>query len=138
MTAAGRPAMPRRARRSTSASSAAKASCLSRPRFARSPSSRPRRSIGIPTRPLLAASGVKSDFVEGSQRGWAVTTKLKNEQPDIYKFLAGAVERASKNPQAIEALQKQELATTWFGPEASDKAYRDNAAKMAKYVDLLK
>lgn len=91
-----------------------------------------------PSAPLLAESGVKSDFVEGSQRGWAVTTKLKNEQPEIYKFLAGAVERASKNPQAIEALEKQELATTWYGPEASDKAYRDNASKMAKYVDLLK
>lgn len=91
-----------------------------------------------PDAPLLAASGVKSDFVEGSQRGWAVTTKLKDEQPEIYKTIAAAVERASKNPKAIETLKLQDLATAWFGPEASNKAYLDNATKMAKYVDLLK
>jgi len=91
-----------------------------------------------PDAPLIGASGLKSDILEGSQRGWAVTTKLKNEQPEIYKFLEGAIERASKNAKAVEALKLQELATTWYGPEASDKAYRDNAAKMAKYVDLLK
>lgn len=91
-----------------------------------------------PDAPLLATSGVKSDFVEGSQRGWAVTTKLKDEQPEIYKTIAAAVERASKNPKAIETLKLQDLATTWFGPEASNKAYLDNATKMAKYVDLLK
>ncbi|WP_246659565.1 tripartite tricarboxylate transporter substrate binding protein [Ancylobacter moscoviensis] len=92
----------------------------------------------FPEAPLVSESGLKTDFVEGSQRGWAVTTKLRNEQPEIYKFLVGAVERASKNPKAIETLKLQELATTWYGPEASDKAYLDNAAKMAKYVDLLK
>ncbi len=92
----------------------------------------------FPEAPLVSESGLKTDFVEGSQRGWAVTTKLRNEQPEIYKFLVSAVERASKNPKAIETLNLQELATTWYGPEASDKAYLDNAAKMAKYVDLLK
>ncbi|MDF2997072.1 MAG: tripartite tricarboxylate transporter substrate binding protein [Xanthobacteraceae bacterium] len=91
-----------------------------------------------PDAPLVSESGLKTDFVEGSQRGWAVTTKLKTEQPEIYKFLVAAIERASKNPKAIEALKLQELATTWYGPEASEKAYRDNAAKMARYVDLLK
>jgi len=91
-----------------------------------------------PDAPLIAESGLKSDILEGSQRGWAVTTKLKNEQPEIYKIIEGAVERASRNAKAVEALKLQELATTWFGPEASNKAYRDNAAKMAKYVDLLR
>ena len=91
-----------------------------------------------PDAPLIGESGLKSDILEGSQRGWAVTTKLKTEQPEIYKIIEGAVERASKNAKAVEALKLQELATTWFGPEASNTAYRDNAAKMAKYVDLLK
>lgn len=91
-----------------------------------------------PDAPLVAESGINVDFVEGSQRGWVVSTKLKNEQPEIFKFLVGAIERASKNPKAIEALKMQDLATTWYGPEASDKAYLANAAKMAKYVNLLK
>ncbi|MCS0494582.1 tripartite tricarboxylate transporter substrate binding protein [Ancylobacter sp. MQZ15Z-1] len=91
-----------------------------------------------PDAPLIGASGLKVDFVEGSQRGWVVTTKLKKEQPEIFKFLSGALERASKNPKAIEALKLQQLATTWYGPEASEKAYLANADKMAKYIDLMK
>lgn len=91
-----------------------------------------------PDAPLIGASGIKTDFVEGSQRGWAVSTKLKNEQPEIFKTIVAAVEKASKNPKSIETLKLQDLATDWYGPDASNKAYLDNAAKMAKYVDLLK
>lgn len=91
-----------------------------------------------PDAPLISAAGVQQDFVEGSQRGWAVATKLKTEQPEIYAKLAGAIERASKNPEAIEALKKQELSTTWYGPEASQEAYLANAAKMETHVELLK
>ena len=52
--------------------------------------------------------------------------------------LEQAVERASKNPEAIEALKKQELATTWYGPEASNEAFLANFKKMSQYVDLLR
>jgi putative tricarboxylic transport membrane protein len=92
----------------------------------------------FPEAPTIATTGVKTDFVEGSQRGWVVPTALKNEQPEIYTFIEGAVERASKNPEAIQALQTQQLATTWYGPQASNEAYLTNAKKMAQYVDLLK
>ncbi|MDQ3560441.1 MAG: tripartite tricarboxylate transporter substrate-binding protein, partial [Pseudomonadota bacterium] len=91
-----------------------------------------------PDAPTIAEAGIEQDFVDGSQRGWAVATKLKQEQPEIYAKLAGAIERASKNPEAIAALEKQELSTTWYGEEASQKAFLDNAAKMEKHVQLLK
>src|SRR5687768_15538558 len=42
-----------------------------------------------PDAPLIADAGLEQDFVEGSQRGWAVATKLKEEQPEIYAKLAG-------------------------------------------------
>jgi tripartite-type tricarboxylate transporter receptor subunit TctC len=91
-----------------------------------------------PEAPLISESGIKTDMVEGSQRGWAVSTALKNEAPDIYKAIEAAVSKASQDPAAVAALKTQQLSTTWYGPEASNKAYLDNAAKMAKYVDLLK
>lgn len=91
-----------------------------------------------PEAPTVAAAGVDTDFVEGSMRGWAVSSALVNEEPEIYQTLAGAVERASKNPEAIEALKLQELATTWYGPEKSNAALQANFEKMSKYVDLLK
>ena len=92
----------------------------------------------FPDAPLITDSGLQTDFVEGSQRGWAVSTALVNEQPEIYKVLEDAVSKASQDSEAVAALQKQQLSTTWFGPEASNKAFRANAEKMAKYVDLLK
>jgi tripartite-type tricarboxylate transporter receptor subunit TctC len=91
-----------------------------------------------PEAPLLSESGIKTDMVEGSQRGWAVSASLKSEAPDIYKAIEDAVSKASQDPEAVQALKTQQLSTTWYGPEASNKAYLDNAAKMAKYVDLLK
>ena len=86
----------------------------------------------------IAEAGIETDFVEGSQRGWAVATKLKEEQPEVYAKLRDAIERVSKDPAVIEALTKQELATTWYGEEASQEAYLANAKKMEQYVDLLK
>jgi len=92
----------------------------------------------FPEAPTIAASGVETDFVEGSQRGWVVPTALKNEQSDIYATIEGAVEAASKNPEAVAALQAQQLSTTWFGPEASNEAFLANAATMMEYAELLK
>jgi putative tricarboxylic transport membrane protein len=91
-----------------------------------------------PDAPTIADAGIKSDFVEGSQRGWVVATKLKNEQPDVYAVIEKAVERASQKPEAIEALKRQELATRWYGPKASNEAYLTNFKKMSQYVDLLR
>ncbi|BCJ90451.1 hypothetical protein IZ6_11860 [Terrihabitans soli] len=92
----------------------------------------------MPDAPLIAASGIKQDMVDGSQRGWAVSTALKKEAPDVYKAIEAAVTKASQDPEAVAALKKQDLATTWYGPEASQKAFLDNAATMSKYTDLLK
>lgn len=91
-----------------------------------------------PDAPTLASAGIQTDFVEGSQRGWVVATKLKTEQPEIYATIEQAVERASKNPEAIEALKKQELSTTWYGPEASNEAFLANFKAMSEVVDLLR
>lgn len=91
-----------------------------------------------PDAPVIADAGVEQDFVEGSQRGWVVPTALKEEQPEIYAKLLDAIERASKNPEAIEALETQELSTTWYGPDASQAAYLENAAKIEEHVDLLR
>jgi tripartite-type tricarboxylate transporter receptor subunit TctC len=92
----------------------------------------------FPEAPTIGSTGVETDFVEGSQRGWVVPTALKNEQAEIYAAIEGAVERASKNEEAIAALEAQQLSTTWYGPEASNEAYLSNAERMIQYADLLK
>lgn len=81
---------------------------------------------------------LSTEYVEGSQRGWVVQTSFKTKHPDRYKVVADAVERASKNPEAIAALKSQQLATEWYGPEASQKAYLETFEAMRKHIDLLK
>lgn len=91
-----------------------------------------------PDAPTISDAGIETDFVEGSQRGWVVASALVNEQPEIYATIEGAIQRASENPESVEALKLQELSTTWYGPEASNEAFLANYAQMETYIDLLR
>jgi tripartite-type tricarboxylate transporter receptor subunit TctC len=81
--------------------------------------------------------GPDAQFVAGSQRGWVVQSSMLDNYPDRYQILLDAIEAASKNPDAIEALQEQQLATEWYGPEESNEAFRRTAETMQQHVDLL-
>jgi len=83
-------------------------------------------------------NGLNIDFVAGSQRGWVVHTEFMEKHPDRYETLLRAVERATKNPKTIESLQNQELATDWYGPEVSNRAYEKTSQVMERYADLLR
>lgn len=83
------------------------------------------------------ALGEDANFVVGSQRGWGVHSALEESNPEAFQILSDAIERASKNPAAIEALQNQQLATDWYGPEESNRMLADTAAVMEQYLHLL-
>jgi len=97
---------------------------------------------GFPETPLITdyakRHGFEPEFIDGSQRGFVVSRKFKETVPDRYQVLEQAIERATKDPEAIATLKGQQLATTWYGPEASNAAYLRSAALMQKYKDLLK
>ncbi len=88
--------------------------------------------------PVTEVNGADAKFVAGSQRGWAVHGSFVEKHPDLYKVVLGAIETATKNPKAIENLKAQDLATEWYGPEISNKAFLSTAKVMAEHVDLLK
>jgi len=95
-----------------------------------------------PDAPTLAeharGAGFAPQFVEGSQRGVVVATRLKDRQPAIYNRILEATEAATKDPECIRTLQAQQLATRWYGPEASNQAYRNSAALMTRFASLLR
>ncbi|APX91552.1 hypothetical protein BWR19_00495 [Halomonas sp. 1513] len=78
------------------------------------------------------------ESVEGSQRGWVVSRAFVDEHPDRYEILVDAIERATKNPECIEALEEQQLATTWYGPEQSQEDYLANFESLERHIDLLR
>ena len=63
---------------------------------------------------------------------------MQMSHPEIFKTLVNAIEAASKDPAAIEALSNQQLATDWYGPEESNKMLARTAKVMEQYIDLLK
>lgn len=91
-----------------------------------------------PDAQTIGSLGIEQEFVDGSQRGWVVASAVKEEKPEVYATLLGAIERASQNPEAIEALRLQELSATWYGPEASTQAFLENAATMQRHEALFR
>jgi len=83
-------------------------------------------------------NAIAPEFVEGSQRGFVVLRRFVERAPDRYRVLEAAIERATKDPECVATLKGQQLATTWYGPEASNRAYLNAFNTMQKYVDLLK
>ncbi len=86
--------------------------------------------------PTSADRGV-SQLVAGSQRGWAVHGTMPQTHPEEYQTLVTAIEETSKDPKVIEVLTNQQLATEWYGPEASQTSFRETAEIMEQHVELL-
>ncbi len=86
---------------------------------------------------VVDVSGADAQFVAGSQRGWGVHASLLASHPDRYEVIASAIESVSKDPAVIAALQEQDLATDWHGPEASNRSIRQTFEVMSRHVDLL-
>jgi tripartite-type tricarboxylate transporter receptor subunit TctC len=100
------------------------------------------KSTDYPDVPILTeharAAGFEPQFVEGSQRGFVVAKRFVDAQPERYRILLQAVERATKDPECVSTLGGQQLATTWYGPEASNRAYLATSELMTRYGDLLR
>lgn len=81
--------------------------------------------------------GEDPDFVVGSQRGWGLHASMQESNPEVFRILVEAIETASKNPAAVEALKNQQLATDWYGPEESNQMLARTSTVMEQYIDLL-
>ncbi len=81
--------------------------------------------------------GADASYVVGSQRGWGMHSALQQNDPDAFRILSEAIEAASKNPEAIETLRNQSLATDWYGPEESNRMLASTAQVMEQYLHLL-
>lgn len=81
--------------------------------------------------------GEDASFVVGSQRGWGMHSSLQENDTEAFRILSEAIEAASKNPEAIETLSNQQLATDWYGPEESNRMLASTAEVMEQYIHLL-
>lgn len=87
---------------------------------------------------IVELLGDEAEYVAGSQRGWGVHASLLESHPERYQKILSAIETVSKDPEFIETLKAQDLATEWFGPEASNAAIARTSDVMGQHLDLLK
>ncbi len=98
----------------------------------------PQPPFKSPTVKDANVGGSLDDFVPGSLRGFVVSTKFKESYPDRYATLVSAYEKVFKDPETIAAMEKQQLASGWYGPDDSNAIYDRTYDQMAKHLDLLK
>ena len=77
-------------------------------------------------------------IVEGSLRGFAVSTAFKDKYPDRYDIVVKAYQTVFEDPKVTQALEAAELGTGWFGPANSNEVYRRSFDELKKYAYLVK
>ena len=81
--------------------------------------------------------GAKFEPVAGSLRGFAVSSAFKAKYPDRYARLVQAYKNVFADPKVVAALQKQDLASAWYGPDDSDAVYLKTCEQIQDHADLL-
>jgi putative tricarboxylic transport membrane protein len=81
--------------------------------------------------------GAPIDFVAGTLRGFAVSTRFKMQFPDRYATVVQAFKDVFTNPSVVKSLNAAQLASTWYGPEASQDVYLKTFEQMKQNVSLL-
>jgi putative tricarboxylic transport membrane protein len=85
--------------------------------------------------PVTEVVGEDAEYVAGSQRGWVCHSSFVESHPGRYEQLVEAVRVATED--SADALENQQLANTWYGPEDSNAAFMQTAQLMEQHVDLL-
>jgi putative tricarboxylic transport membrane protein len=77
------------------------------------------------------------EYVPGALRGFMVSTSFKNKYPDRYTKLVNFYEAVFKDPLTIAALDKQQLASSWYGPDDSNAIARKCFNILQNHLDIL-
>jgi putative tricarboxylic transport membrane protein len=77
------------------------------------------------------------NFSPGTVRGFVLQSSIKTKYPDRYETIVSAFERAFKDPKAIASMEKQQLDSTWYGPDESNAVYQSMFTQYKKHADLL-
>lgn len=82
--------------------------------------------------------GAPLDYVQGSLRGFGISTAFKTKYPDRYKIVVAAYQKVFQDPEVTKMLLSVKMGTGWFGPDDSNAAYLRTYDELSKYSHLLK
>ncbi|MDG2090832.1 MAG: tripartite tricarboxylate transporter substrate-binding protein [Gammaproteobacteria bacterium] len=85
----------------------------------------------------LAPLGFTAPILPGSIRGFATTTKFKQNYPERFEYISLALERALQNPALQELLQRSDIGGRWIGPLQATEIMNTNFDIFKNYSYLL-
>lgn len=85
----------------------------------------------------LQPMGLEVPVLQGSMRGFAVTSETQRQFPERYEQLAEAIQNSLARKDVQDQLASGDIGGVWVGPERSNELMRTNFAVFKQYADLL-
>lgn len=91
----------------------------------------------LPINEALAPMNLEVPVLQGSMRGFAVTSEMERQHPERFEKLSSAIQNALARKDVQEQLERNEMGGVWVGPERSNELMRENYQVFEKYAHLL-
>ncbi|MEL7613260.1 tripartite tricarboxylate transporter substrate binding protein [Vreelandella titanicae] len=91
----------------------------------------------LPINEALAPMNLEVPVLQGSMRGFAVTSEMERQHPERFEKISSAIQSALARKDVQEQLERNEMGGVWVGPERSNELMRENYQVFEKYAHLL-
>ena len=91
----------------------------------------------LPINEALAPMNFEVPILQGSMRGFAVTSEMERQHPERFEQISSAIQSALARKDVQEQLESNEIGGIWVGPERSNELMRENYQVFEKYAHLL-
>ncbi|WP_447555401.1 Bug family tripartite tricarboxylate transporter substrate binding protein [Vreelandella sp. EE22] len=85
----------------------------------------------------LAPMDVEVPVLQGSMRGFAVTSEMEREHPERFETLSSAIQSALARKEVQDHLERNDMGGVWIGPERANELMRENFDVFEQYAHLL-
>ncbi|WP_447928088.1 Bug family tripartite tricarboxylate transporter substrate binding protein [Vreelandella sp. EE27] len=90
-----------------------------------------------PINEALAPMDVEVPVLQGSMRGFAVTSEMEREHPERFETLSSAIQSALARKEVQDHLERNDMGGVWVGPERANELMRENYEVFEQYAHLL-
>jgi tripartite-type tricarboxylate transporter receptor subunit TctC len=90
-----------------------------------------------PINEALKPMDLEVPVLQGSMRGFAVSSETERQYPERYEILSEAIQNTLARKEVQEDLESSDIGGVWVGPERSNELMRTNFEVFQKYADLL-
>lgn len=90
-----------------------------------------------PINEALEPMDLEVPVLQGSMRGFAVTSEMQREFPERFETISSAMQNALARKDVQEQLERNDMGGVWVGPERANELMRENYDVFEQYAHLL-